>query len=149
MSLRPHMPGRARPHLSSSTTDSSAAVSLPSVSRTGTVTGQVEQVMIPCSGTLASVCPSCAERARTLRATQCREGWHLEDEPDPGLTAPGQMQEYWLTLRAEAQVQRDHAEGRVEDVAFMDCSGLSALVSAGGQARRAGGDLVLAARSSR
>jgi anti-sigma B factor antagonist len=30
-------------------------------------------------------------------------------------------------------------------LAFMDCSGLSALVSARGQARRAGGDLALAA----
>jgi anti-sigma B factor antagonist len=30
-------------------------------------------------------------------------------------------------------------------LAFMDCRGLSALVSAGGHARRAGGDLVLAA----
>ena len=29
----------------------------------------------------ASVCPSCAERAKTLRAAQCREGWHLDYEP--------------------------------------------------------------------
>ena len=39
------------------------------------------------------VCPSCAERARTLRAAQCREGWHLEDEPDldpdPATDEPG------------------------------------------------------------
>ena len=40
----------------------------------------------PCSSPAGTpwrhVCPSCAERARTLRAAQCREGWHLEDEPD-------------------------------------------------------------------
>ena len=56
--------------------------------RTDTVTGEVEQVMKPCGATLASVCPPCAERARLLRIIQCREGWHLEDEPDPGPPAP-------------------------------------------------------------
>jgi hypothetical protein len=50
--------------------------------RTNRDTGEVEQVLVPCGNTLASVCPSCAERAKTLRAAQCREGWHLEDEPD-------------------------------------------------------------------
>ena len=49
--------------------------------RTDISTGQTEQVLVPCGHTLASVCPSCAERARTLRAAQCREGWHLESEP--------------------------------------------------------------------
>src|SRR5215470_6781726 len=50
--------------------------------RTSLDTGEVDQVLVPCGHTLAHVCPSCAERARTLRAVQCREGWHLEDEPD-------------------------------------------------------------------
>ena len=50
--------------------------------RTNLDTGEVDQVLVPCGHTLASVCPSCAERARSLRAAQCREGWHLEDEPD-------------------------------------------------------------------
>ena len=44
-------------------------------------TGEVDTVLMPCGHTLASVCPACAERAKTLRAAQCREGWHLEDEP--------------------------------------------------------------------
>ena len=39
------------------------------------------QVLVPCGHTLATVCPSCADRAKTLRAAQCREGWHLENEP--------------------------------------------------------------------
>jgi len=34
-----------------------------------------DQVLVPCGHTLASVCPACAERATTLRAAQCREGW--------------------------------------------------------------------------
>ncbi len=88
--------------------------------RTDTVTGQVEQVMKPCGATLASICPPCADRAKSLRVTQCREGWHLEDEPDPGPPAPDATQEYWLTLRAEAQVQRDRAEARGEDLAVYD-----------------------------
>lgn len=40
--------------------------------RTDTRTGEVAQVMVPCGATLASVCPSCAERAKALRAVQCR-----------------------------------------------------------------------------
>jgi len=88
--------------------------------RTDTVTGQAEQVMIPCGATLASICPSCAERAKMLRVVQCREGWHLEDEPDPGPPAPDETQQYWLTLRAEAQVQRDRAAARSEDVTVYD-----------------------------
>jgi hypothetical protein len=88
--------------------------------RTDTVTGQSESVMIPCGATLASICPPCAERAKMLRVILCREGWHLEDEPDPDPPAPDQMQEYWLTVRAEAQVRRDCAEARGEDVTTYD-----------------------------
>ena len=42
--------------------------------RTNTDTGEVDQVLVPCGATLASVCPPCAERAKNLRASQCREG---------------------------------------------------------------------------
>jgi hypothetical protein len=49
--------------------------------RTDLDTRQTEQVLVPCGHTLADVCPSCAERARALRAAQCREGWHLDTEP--------------------------------------------------------------------
>jgi replication initiator protein RepSA len=88
--------------------------------RTDTTTGETEQVMIPCGATLASICPPCAERAKMLRAVQCPEGWHLEDEPDPGPPAPDETQEYWLILRAEAQVRRDRAQARGEDVTELD-----------------------------
>jgi hypothetical protein len=88
--------------------------------RTDTATGQTEQIMKPCGATLASICPPCAERAKMLRVVQCREGWHLEDEPDPGPAMPDETQQYWLTLRAEAQVQRDRAEARGEDVTDYD-----------------------------
>jgi hypothetical protein len=88
--------------------------------RTDTETGQISHVMVPCGATLASSCPSCAERAKSLRAVQCREGWHLEDEPDPGPPAPDETQEYWLTARAEVQAQRDRAEAAGEDTAGLD-----------------------------
>jgi hypothetical protein len=59
--------------------------------RISTATGERELVMVPCGATLATVCPSCADRAKALRAQQCREGWHLEDEP---AAAPGPPDEY-------------------------------------------------------
>src|SRR5215472_7338472 len=60
-------------------------------------TGEVDQVLVPCGNTLASVCPACAERARTLRAAQCREGWHLEDEPVVQADPATEDQKWWIT----------------------------------------------------
>jgi hypothetical protein len=77
--------------------------------RTDAATGETVSVMVPCGATLATICPPCAERAKVLRAAQCREGWHLEDEPDLSPAAPDEMQEFWLALRAEAQLRRDTA----------------------------------------
>ncbi len=75
--------------------------------RTDVTTGWVEQVLVPCGNTLASVCPPCAERARTLRAAQCREGWHLDDEPVIEPDPPDDAQRDRITDRAEAQADRD------------------------------------------
>jgi hypothetical protein len=78
-------------------------------------TGEVDTVLVPCGATLVSVCPACAERAKTLRAAQCREGWHLEDEPaiTPG---PATEDQKWrITQRAEAQQHRDQAEAAGND----------------------------------
>jgi hypothetical protein len=92
--------------------------------RTNLDTGEIDTVLVPCGHTLARVCPSCAERARTLRAAQCREGWHLEDEPaiepDP---ATGD-QKFWIETRAEAQQLRDQA-----DAAGTDTTGLDELLA--------------------
>lgn len=46
-----------------------------------TVTGESALVALPCQSTRESRCPPCAAKARELRVTQCREGWHLDDEP--------------------------------------------------------------------
>src|SRR5215472_18805434 len=78
--------------------------------RTDTVTGETVSVMVPCGATLTSICPPCAERAKSLRAVQCREGWHLEDEPDLTPDPATEDQKWWVTLRAEAQQLRDQAE---------------------------------------
>jgi hypothetical protein len=78
--------------------------------RTNLDTGEVDTVLVPCGRTLAHVCPSCAERARSLRAAQCREGWHLEDEPDLTPDPATDDQQWWVTMRADAQQSRDQAE---------------------------------------
>jgi hypothetical protein len=75
--------------------------------RTDIDTGHIEQVLIPCGHTLASVCPSCAERARVLRATQCREGWHLDREPYIDPRPATEEQRARVADRAEVQADRD------------------------------------------
>jgi hypothetical protein len=88
--------------------------------RTSIDTGQVEQVLVPCGATLAAVCPACAERARSLRAAQCREGWHLDDEPIRQPAPPDDWQAWLLEQRADAQQLRDHAQNGGRDPAELD-----------------------------
>jgi hypothetical protein len=88
--------------------------------RTNLDTGQVEQVLVPCGHTLASVCPSCAERAKALRAAQCREGWHLETEPVATPDSPDDVQTRWVEHRAQTQKQRDRAAAAGQDTAELD-----------------------------
>jgi hypothetical protein len=88
--------------------------------RTDIATGQVEQVLIPCGHTLASVCPSCAERARVLRAAQCREGWHLDHEPIVQADEPDDVQRMWVETRAEHQAARDRAQAAGQDTTELD-----------------------------
>ena len=85
--------------------------------RTDLHTGQIEQVLVPCGHTLATVCPSCAERAKTLRAAQCREGWHLDTEPVITPDEPDDEQRMWVEHRAETQQERDQAEAAGQDTA--------------------------------
>jgi hypothetical protein len=88
--------------------------------RTDLTTGQTESVLVPCGHTLASVCPSCAERAKNLRAAQCREGWHLDSEPVIEPDDPTDEQLWWIETRADAQAMRDADEARGEDVTDWD-----------------------------
>jgi hypothetical protein len=88
--------------------------------RTNLDTGDIDQVLVPCGHTLASVCPSCAERARSLRAAQCREGWHLEDEPVLTPDPATEHQRWLVEKRAEAQQLRDQAHAAGQDTGDFD-----------------------------
>ena len=88
--------------------------------RTDVTTGAVEQVLVPCGHTLAAVCPACAERARNLRAAQCREGWHLDDEPVIDPDEATEDQQWWIEKRAEAQAMRDQAADGGQDTGDLD-----------------------------
>jgi hypothetical protein len=88
--------------------------------RTDLQTGQIEQVLVPCGHTLATVCPSCAERAKTLRAVQCREGWHLDTEPVISPEPADDEQRMWIEHRAETQQERDQADAAGQDTSELD-----------------------------
>src|SRR5215469_15505242 len=88
--------------------------------KTNLDTDEVEQVMVPCGATLASVCPSCAERNRVLRAAQCREGWHLEAEP---IASPGPPDDYQKMLAAKLAdlcAEHDRAQAAGADTVELD-----------------------------
>ena len=88
--------------------------------RTDLATGETAPVLVPCGHTLASVCPSCAERAKNLRAAQCREGWHLDQEPVITPDDPTGEQSWLIQTRADAQAARDADEARGEDMTGWD-----------------------------
>ncbi|RDI43864.1 replication initiator [Nocardia mexicana] len=50
--------------------------------RRDTETGARELVPVPCGHTRESVCAPCATKHKALRLAQCREGWHLDHEPE-------------------------------------------------------------------
>jgi hypothetical protein len=55
----------------------------PVISRvTDLETGEVRHVSMSCGSTREDRCPACADRAKRLRMQQCREGWHLDTEPE-------------------------------------------------------------------
>ena len=76
---------------------------------TDTDTGETCMVPIACGTTRETRCPPCADRARRLRMQQCREGWHLTEEPEP----PGRNgDEDDDDERSEANDGEDGADGR-------------------------------------
>jgi hypothetical protein len=89
--------------------------------RVETATGETQVVDVPCGATRAAVCPSCAARARKLRAQQAREGWHLAEDPeltpDPGNTA----QKALVTERAQITDAATDAADRGDDLTAQAC----------------------------
>ncbi|MGE3255828.1 replication initiator [Pseudonocardia sp.] len=69
--------------------------------RLETSTGRVDVVPVPCGARDEAKCRPCAEKARRLRMVQCREGWHLEDEPNPPAPVPTERQKGLLATRAD------------------------------------------------
>ena len=58
--------------------------------------------------------------SQELAGRQCREGWHLEDEPDLSPDPATDDQQWWVVLRAEAQQSRDQAADDGQDTADFD-----------------------------
>ena len=64
-------------------------------------TGRVEIVPVPCGSTREDQCPPCAYKARRLRMAQCRQGWHLEEEPVPERARPTEEHQTLMATRAD------------------------------------------------
>ncbi len=74
-------------------------------------TGELRYVAVPCGSTVESVCAPCAKKAKALRMAQCREGWHLTEEPDFTPTPPTPEQKELMEFRADLVAQyRDAVE---------------------------------------
>jgi hypothetical protein len=69
--------------------------------RIDTSTGRVDVVPVACGSTREDQCRPCADKARRLRMAQCREGWHLEDEPVSERTTPSDAHKELLAARAD------------------------------------------------
>lgn len=67
-------------------------------------TGSSEIINIPCGCTLSTKCPPCAQRARILRMARCRQGWHLEEEPDVIDLEPTRDHRALVEARADLEV---------------------------------------------
>lgn len=81
--------------------DHGVCVRLMAMRRLETSTGRVDVVPVPCGARDEAKCRPCAEKARRLRMVQCREGWHLEDEPTPPPPVPTEHQKDLLAIRAD------------------------------------------------
>ncbi|MGW4793964.1 replication initiator [Nonomuraea sp. NPDC004297] len=102
--------------------------------RLDTHTGLWEIIDVPCGATLEAKCPPCAKRNRHLRMAQCREGWHLDEEPTITPDEPNDEQRWLVEFRADVQAQRDQADQAGQDTADLDelISGLDEEINAAG-----------------
>jgi hypothetical protein len=69
--------------------------------RIDTTTGRIDIVPIPCGSTREDQCRPCADKARRLRMTQCRQGWHLEHEPVINRARPSEDHKELMAARAD------------------------------------------------
>ncbi|MFI9556717.1 replication initiator [Nonomuraea endophytica] len=94
--------------------------------RTDVLDGTSKILNVSCGSRAEAVCPPCARRLRSARRQQCREGWHLEEEPEAVLgelgpdRVPDEQEAHWLgEHRAELVALRDAAlaAGKREEAA--------------------------------
>ncbi|MFB9181352.1 replication initiator [Dactylosporangium sucinum] len=90
--------------------------------RTDMTTGQTEIIDVPCGATREDKCQPCAQRARRLRKTQIREGWHRADEPAPAPRSATEEHRALISLRAHLEYYRDQAvrESKWDQVGEVD-----------------------------
>jgi hypothetical protein len=69
--------------------------------RINTTTGRVDIVPVPCGSTRDDQCRPCADKARRLRMAQCRQGWHLDQEPVIERDKPSDEQKELMAARAD------------------------------------------------
>jgi hypothetical protein len=69
--------------------------------RIDTTTGRTDIVPVPCGSTREDQCRPCAEKARRLRMTQCRQGWHLDTEPVTSRAKPSEDHKELMATRAD------------------------------------------------
>ncbi|HEY3894555.1 MAG TPA: replication initiator [Pseudonocardiaceae bacterium] len=69
--------------------------------RIDTTTGRVDVVPVPCGSTRDDQCSPCAEKARRLRMAQCRQGWHLDEEPVTDRDKPSAEHQALMATRAD------------------------------------------------
>ncbi|MTD58826.1 replication initiator [Amycolatopsis pithecellobii] len=84
-------------------------------------TGELRYVAVPCGSTVESVCAPCAKKAKALRQAQCREGWHLTEEPDFTPAPPSEDQKELMAFRADLVQAYRHAvetgeEGQADEL---------------------------------
>jgi hypothetical protein len=97
--------------------------------RIDTTTGRIDIVPVPCGSTRQDQCAPCADKARRLRMAQCRQGWHLEQEPLTQRTTPTDKHKELMATRADLLAaytdcknngDHDSAEQIAESVAELD-----------------------------
>ena len=97
--------------------------------RIDTTTGRVDIVPVACGSTRQDQCRPCADKARRLRMAQCREGWHLDEEPVIQRATPSADQQELMAARADLLLayvhcrtagDEDSCEQIAESVAELD-----------------------------
>ena len=69
--------------------------------RIDTTTGRVDIVPVPCGSIREDQCRPCADKARRLRMVQCRQGWHLDEEPVTQRARPSEQHQELMAARAD------------------------------------------------